>query len=275
MILSRSKVVLLVAISCCASAQMARPQFEVASVKLSQTAERFVRPLPGGRLSAVAPLGFLMEKAFNVPAIEILGGPEWIKSEYYQIEAKAEGELSSDQLFVVLRSLLEDRFQLKTHRQTKELPVYLLLPAKDGLKLPPPKESNCWALDAPPQPPGRGRPAGFFKCGRLFNGSGDQMVSLKGGSVAMPELVRAVSILVGRPVIDKTGFLGAFDVNITFAPDPATRMSSLDPEELPSADSGPPNIFFALRQYLGLKLESSKAPVEILFIDSVERPAAN
>jgi len=275
MVLGRSRVILLVATFCCASAQTATLQFEVASVKLSQTAERFVRPLPGGRLSAVAPLGFLIEKAFNVPAVEILGGPEWIKSEYYQVEARAEGELSNDELLVMLRSLLEDRFQLKTHRQTKELPVYLLLPAKGGLKLPPPKESNCWALDAPPQPPGGGRLASFFKCGRLFRGSGDETVSLRGGSVAMPELVRAVSIFVGKPVIDKTGFLGEFDVNITFAPDPAVSMNSLDPGELPSTDSGPPNIFFALQQRLGLKLESSKAPVEILVIDSVGRPTAN
>lgn len=199
-----------------------------------------------------------------------------MKSENYQIEAKADGNASSDQLLTMLQSLLEDRFQLKTHRQTKELPVYLLLPAKNGLRLPEPKEANCWPPDAtpPPQTPGRGRRLlSFFKCGLIIRGGGvdSPSESLTGGSVAMPELARALSLFVGRPVIDKTGFDGTFDVAMTFLP----NFDSLEPGETPPTGSVLPTIFIALQEKLGLRLESSKGPVEVLVIDSVERPSGN
>jgi len=96
-------------------------------------------------------------------------------------------------------------------------------------------------------------------------------------SAQTPKLeFQVASVLAaGRPVIDKTGFLGTFDVNIAFLSDSATMMNSLDPGEALPANSGAPTIFFALQERLGLKLVSSKAPVEILVIDSVERPSGN
>jgi uncharacterized protein (TIGR03435 family) len=153
------------------SAQTPKVEFQVASIKRTEELDRSIRPLPGGRLRAVATLRFLIEKAFNVPAVEIMGGPAWTESECYQIEAKAEGNPSTDQLFTMLQSLLEDRFQLKTHRQTKELPLYILLPAKNGPKLPAPKESNCWPEDAPPPPPGA-QPNGARRLASFLNVGG-------------------------------------------------------------------------------------------------------
>jgi uncharacterized protein (TIGR03435 family) len=226
-------------------------------------------------LNAAAPLGFLIENAFNVPAVEILGAPPWVKSKCFRIEARGGDNTSNAQLLLMLQSLLEDRFQLKTHREARQLPVYLLQPARSGLKLPEPKENNCWPAD---ESTGTELPVGnhrrlpsFFKCGRIIPGGGvdTPTQSLKGGSVAMPELVRAVSILVGRPVIDKTGFSGMFDVDMTFAADP----SALDPGETPA--SGLPSIFLALEERLGLKLESSKASVDVLVIDRVAEPSGN
>jgi uncharacterized protein (TIGR03435 family) len=214
-------------------------------------------------------LGVFIGQAFNIPAVQVLGGPAWVASDCYQIDAVADGNPSDDQVFAMLRSLLEGRFQLKTHAQKKELPVYLLQPAKGGLKLPPPQERNCWPPDAPPQPPARGRLPNFFKCGRIISGGGADAEVLKGGSVQVPELVRVLSIIIGRPVIDKTGFLGTFDVNVTFAAQP-------EPSADAPADRPPfPNIFVALEEQLGLKLKSERAPVDVLVIDGAQRPSSN
>lgn len=267
----RCWVILVAAASWAAFAQTPKAQFQVASVKPSETCGKAVQPQPGGGLRALAPLSIVIEQAFNVPAVQVLGGPAWMKFECYQIEAKAEGNPSDDQVFAMLRALLEDRFQLKAHRQKKELPVYLLLPTKGGPRLSTPKDGNCWPLDAPVLPPARGRLPSFFKCGRIVSGGGvdTPTEALKGGSVQMQELIRVVSIIVGRPIVDKTGFRGAFDVNITFAPEPGSSADA------PWERSGLPNIFVALEEQLGLKLESAKAPVDVLIIDSVQRPSAN
>lgn len=120
-----------------------RPKFEVASVKPSlDPGFMAVRPLPG-RLTANASLRLLMQNAYTVQPFQIVGGPGWINSERYAIEAKAAGNAGRAQMFLMLQSLLEDRFQLKIHRETRELPVYNLVTAKSGLKLPPPKEGAC------------------------------------------------------------------------------------------------------------------------------------
>jgi hypothetical protein len=119
---------------------VARPTFEVASIKPSPGRSlRMVRPLPG-RLTADAPVRLLMQNAYTVQPFQIVGGPAWTDSEQYEIEAKAGGNASRAQMFLMLQSLLEDRFQLKSHRETRELPVYALVAARRGLKLPHPKE---------------------------------------------------------------------------------------------------------------------------------------
>ena len=84
-----------------------------------------------------------MQNAYTVQPFQIVGGPDWINSERYAIDAKAAGNASRAQIFLMLQSLLEDRFQLKIHRETRELPVFDLVTAKGGLKLPPPKEGGC------------------------------------------------------------------------------------------------------------------------------------
>ena len=123
--------------------QTARPKFEVASIK--PTGSRGggrMRPMPG-RLTASAPLRVLMEAAYHVQPFQIVGGPEWVESDGYAVDAKASGNPEHAQMMLMLQSLLEDRFQLRIHRESREMPVYALVPARGGLKLPPPRDGSC------------------------------------------------------------------------------------------------------------------------------------
>jgi len=266
----------------------AAPRFEVASVKENASSPRFmaVRPRAGGLTTENAPLRLLMQNAYGVQAFQISEGPAWIQSEGYDIEAKADGKASRAQILLMLRSLLEDRFQLKLHRETKELPVYALTVAKGGLKLQPPKEGGCIPVDPngtlPPPSNAPGQRAPGFPCGRV-GVHGEQLgVRMEGGKVAMPEFTRMLSMVLGRPVIDRTGFAETFDLRLDFTPDEAAgglprSAGAGDPESPPSAaDPGsPPTIFAAIQEQLGLKLESVKGAVEVLVIDHVERPSQN
>jgi uncharacterized protein (TIGR03435 family) len=259
----------------------ARPQFEVASIKPSQE-QRFmtVRPLPG-RLTATAPVRLLMQNAYTVQPFQIAGGPVWINSERYEIEAKADGNASRAEIFLMLRSLLEDRFQLKIHRETRELPVYALVAAKSGFKLPPPKEGSCVSPppDAPPdwaggrmQPPGQGQPPPA-RCGSVSVMLEPAGARMQGGKIPMTEFIRVLSMVLGRSVIDRTGFTELFDVRLDFVPDEITEAMPAPPPN--AGDSNFPSILTALQEQLGLRLESTKGPVEVIVIDHVERPSAN
>jgi beta-lactamase regulating signal transducer with metallopeptidase domain len=145
----------------------ARPRFEVASIKPSAgQGLRMVRAVPG-RLTADAPVRTLIQSAYGVQEFQISGGPDWTSSERYAIEARPAGNATRAEMFLMLQSLLEDRFQLRIHRETKELPVYALAPAKSGLKLAAPREGSCEdpGPDTPPEwaggrmlPPGQNPP---------------------------------------------------------------------------------------------------------------------
>ena len=266
----------------------AAPRFEVASVKQSTSHPSFmmVRPRAGGLTAENAPLRLLMQNAYGVQAFQISGGPGWIQSDGYDIEAKGDGKASRDETFLMLRSLLEDRFQLKLHRETKELPVYALTVAKGGLKLQPPKEGSCIPVDPngtlPPPSNTPGQRAPGFPCGMpgvMMEPSG---VRIEGGKVAMPDFIRVLSMVLGRPVVDRTGFAETFDLRLDFTPDEAAAglprsAGAGDPDSPPPAadPGGPPPIFAAIQEQLGLKLESVKGPVEVLVIDHVERPSQN
>jgi uncharacterized protein (TIGR03435 family) len=258
-----------------------RPQFEVASIKPSFSQRIMnVRPLPG-RLTADASLQILMQYAYGVESFQVVGVPNSLTSKRYQIEAKADAARSRDQMFLMLQSLLEDRFQLKTHRDTKELPVFALVINKGSLKLPPPKEGGCVdsAVDAPVEWVGAGRMAApgevqpaMGRCGSAVVALGPRGAEMKGGKIAMPELVRTLSKLLGRAVIDRTGFTGLFDLQLDFVPDDTTP--SMPP---PPPDSGMTgaSLAQALQQQLGLRLQSTKGPVQVIVVDQAETPSVN
>src|SRR4029453_4123376 len=137
-----------------------RPQFEVASIKPSPFFDRImsVRPLPG-RLTADATLQGLMQYAYGVQPFQGVGGPSWLTSARYEIDARAGATANRDEIFLMLQSLLDERFQLKTHRETKELPVFTLVVDKAVPRLPPPKDGGCVdsAVDAAVEWVGSGR----------------------------------------------------------------------------------------------------------------------
>ena len=258
----------------------ARPQFEVASIKPSFSDRIMnVRPLPG-RLAADATLQVLMQYAYAVQPFQVVGGPGWLTAARYEIDARADATVNRDRLFLMLQSLLEDRFQLKTHRQMKELPVFRLVANRGGARLPAPREGTCvdsvsdaaleWAggrMAAPGElQPAKGR------CGSAIVALGPNGAHLRGGKIAMSELVRMLSMLLGRSVLDETGVTALFEAQVDFVPDVTTPGMPPPPPE--SGISGAP-IAQALEQQLGLRLESTKGLVEVIVVDQAERPSAN
>jgi uncharacterized protein (TIGR03435 family) len=263
-----------------AQSPAARPEFEVASVKLNTSGNNMtnIRPPVGGRFTATnARLKMLVGLAYKVQNFEISGGPGWADSEGYDITARAaESNIGIDELRPMLQTLLEDRFELKVHRETKEVPVYVLIAARNGPKLPEGKEGGCVAFGPntpppPPPPPGQFPPT---PCGGFFMSPNH----LEGGKIGMKQFVNALSNILGRPVIDKTGFTGTFDVKLDFSPE-GTAFSGRGgfgpPGDTANSDNPPPSIFTAVQDQLGLKLESQKGPGEILVIDHAGKPSEN
>jgi uncharacterized protein (TIGR03435 family) len=263
-----------------------RPQFEVASIR-AFTGDggvlpgiMSVRTLPGG-LTADATLQVLMQYAYGAHYFQIVGGPSWLNDTRYQIAAKAGRTVSPNQLYLMLQSLLEERFQLKMHRETRELPVYALVAIGAGPNLPVPKEGVCAesAADAAPEWVGRGRmpfpgeiPPAKGRCGSAIAAVGRNGAEIRGGRITMAELVRIVSMLLGRTVRDETGFTSPFDLQLDFLPDDTTP--AIPPPPPGSGISGV-SISQALERQLGLRLQSTRGPVEVIVVDSVERPSPN
>jgi uncharacterized protein (TIGR03435 family) len=257
-----------------------RPQFEVASVKPSFSRSiQNVRPLPG-RLTADASLQLLIQYAYGVQPFQVVDAAGWLQPGRYEIDAKADGNSNRNQMFLMLQSLLENRFQLKIHRERRDLPVYALVAAKGGLKLPPPKESGCIdsPADAAPEWAG-GRmavPGEVPSAPGLCGSAGLTLVPtgarMQGEKIAMPEFVRRLSLMLDRSVIDKTGFTGLFDLQLDFVADETTPAMPPPP---PGSDMPGPSISQALRQQLGLQLESTRGPVEVIVVDHAERPSGN
>jgi uncharacterized protein (TIGR03435 family) len=249
-----------------------RPEFQAASVKLNTTnpPNRMQRPLPGGRWSSRnAHLQMIILTAYGIQPYQLIGGPNWMESDGFDIEAKADGEASTSQILLMLQSLLADRFKLAVHRETREQPVYNLTAAKGTFNPPPPKEGGCEPLDptAPPHP-------GAIPCGMIRMGFSG---FLDGYKVQVSDVVKSLASVMGRPVIDHSGFTGRLDLHLKFTPDATTQGLPGGAVGAPPADPDPsrPNIFEALQEQLGLKLTSSKGPVEVIVIDHVERPTGN
>ena len=244
-----------------------RPQFEVASIRRNSggSTERYIRPSPG-RLSIVnVNVRNLLTTAFGIMSFQISGGPNWIDSEGYDIQATSDRVTTPRQMTgPVLQSILEQRFKLSTHWETRELPVFLLTAQGRGSNLQPSAEQTC----VPSDPAGPVLPGAPHRAGELCGSIGLGLTGLSGKQISMPALAMALSHLLGRTVIDKTNLAGEFDARLTFAP----------PGRLPDGaivDPALPDILPAVREQLGLKLEGANEPVEMLVIDQVERPSEN
>jgi uncharacterized protein (TIGR03435 family) len=253
------------------------PAFEVASIKQNKSGDSpmMVRPSPGGRFTVTnAPLQFVITMAYRIKDSQLSGAPPWFMTEPYDIQARAEGNPSFDTMLPMIQKLLEDRLQLKFHRDTKDIPVYALLVAKPG-KLHQ-AEGECGPPPSGPPPalePGKlpTLPCGLFL---MFPGH------LSAQKVPLGRLVDTLSVLTSRIVLDKTNLAGKYDINLDYTPEPGQFQASplgAPPGllQLPPADPNGPSLFTALQEQLGLKLESQKSPVEIMVIDHAERPSEN
>lgn len=265
-----------------------RPQFEVASIKATFGDETFIGINGSSRdfKATEASLRRLIAIAYGVRTFEIYGGPGWMDSDRYNILAKRDVspkeprvekesfEATWTDLLLRLRSLLEDRCNLKLHRGTKELPVFALTVAKSGLKLQPsscePIRLGSAASQSAPRLP---RPA---SCGSLQSlKSGANMITT-GTGVEMKDFIHWLSITAGRTVIDKTGYAEKFNFSVEWAPDAlfSPSLAAADDPAKP-ADTTGPSLSSALENKLGLNLKGTKGPVEILVIDQIEKPSAN
>jgi bla regulator protein blaR1 len=260
-----------------------RPKFEVASIKPAPTRPiLIVRALQGGRLSADATVRLLIQNAYSLQAFQIADAPGWTGSDHYRIEAKSEHDAPRAEVMLSLQTLLEDRFRLRYHRETRDLPIYELSAARSGPKLSASKEGECENSADPlaeptggrMAPPGRGPvpPAPCGSVGVALETGGARMFGRK---VAMAEFVRVLSMVLDRPVVDRTGVTETFGVRLDFLPDAATPVLPPPPPDAASSDTMGPPIFTALQEQLGLKLESVKGPVEVMVIDHLERPSEN
>ena len=271
-----------------------RPTFEVASIRLntSGTNQVSMGTQRGGRFTAVnMPLALILKSAYRLQESQLIGAPDWVATERYDIVAKVEGEfeppvpgggLGRQQL--MLQSLLEERFKLKPRRETRQLPIYALVLAQENRKFGPalkPSAIDCQALAAarrqggspagPPSPPPKAgeRP----QCG-MHMGFG----RIAGGA-PMTNLATALSQVVQRSVVDSTGLTGNFDFELSFTPDQLPSRPPGTPADQPfrmngvEIDPNGPSIFTAIQEQLGLKLEATRGPVEVLVIDHIERPA--
>jgi uncharacterized protein (TIGR03435 family) len=248
--------------------------FEVASVKVNKSRTRTqMRWLPGGRFIMGLPIEVILTSGYGVPMYRIVGAPEWVSSAFFDIDARAERQPTIDERRAYYRGLLEERFRLKAHFEQREMDVYALVLANTDGRLGPGLRRSTVDCDIviaenrrraeagePPQPPAPGaRPV----CGAVGGGS-----SLTGGAVELTGLIGMLSAGLERPVIDRTGLTGRFDIDFLAAP---IRVGSNPPASI--ADR--PSVFTALQEQLGLKIEKAEALIPVLVIDHIEMPTDN
>ncbi len=269
-------VKLIVPLAVAAAAQQPGPlTFEVASIKPASADAQGsrIQLMPGGGLKMTnIPVLAMITEAYNVRPFQVSGGPGWIQTDRFDLTARAERATASDvpddfakmtdaqrktrreQTSERLRGLLADRFQLAVHKEMKEQPVYVLVLAKNGPKL---KEN---------QNPGP-RQGMSMNRGRL-----------EAMAAPMEMLATVLSNNLGRPVVDRTGLTAKYDFVLEFIPDVGSDPGAQgfgDGVNTPAPNPSGPTIFTAIQEQLGLRLESTKAPVETIVIDRVEKPSEN
>ncbi|HEY7189261.1 MAG TPA: TIGR03435 family protein [Vicinamibacterales bacterium] len=295
------------------------PAFDVASVKLSdpnatglQAMIPMILPQGPGRLSATnVPFRLLVRMAYQVQDFQIVSGPSWQTSQKFDIVAKADASNAADtsQLMPMLKALLADRFKLKTHTETREMPIDTLVIARNDGRLGPnlrPSTSDCKSPEAQQEQQKRaqaatsalkgdpsalagllGKPGEVVPCSMMpmiggLQGpaaGGTPSFGLRGNGQPLTVLVQILSQATGKTVQDKTGLSGLYDFELTFDPAVFLRAASQLGINLPQPAVGvnqppsdTPSLLTALREQLGLKLDSIRGPVEVLVIDSAEMP---
>lgn len=282
-----------IAIALCAIAgplAQAPPTFDVVSIKPNTSGEAMNRIAiePGGRyrwtnttLQQLIGMSY-QRRGFDVR--EIIGGPEWLASARFDVIAHTDSTAPlvdasgfPGPLFAMVRAMLADRFHLKVHDEQRERPVYALtLARRDGMLGPRFTRStiDCAAVMRDQVQGKRPEltPAGLVPCAVRGGVAG----RVQGSALSLEGLTGLLASLVGRPVIDRTGLSGNFDVDLEFTPELVQAAPAGAPVDAPpAARSDLPSIFTAVQEQLGLKLESTRAPVDVLVIDRAERPSEN
>jgi uncharacterized protein (TIGR03435 family) len=250
--------------------------FEVASVKANKSGDGNgnLRGAPGGRVMATnMPVRPIITFAYQLAQYQVVGGPGWLLTDRYDLIAKmdgttdttpaAPGATTPSPMQLALRHLLEERFKLRVHRETREMDIYALVMAKPGGSPGPglkaTTEDCAAAVAAAMRQPGPTPP------GQPFCGIGAGPGRLRFGGLPASAFAQAFAGPAGRMVVERTGLTGSWDFELTFAPE--ARGADAAP-----VDPNAPSLFTAIQEQLGLKLEPTKGPVDVLVIDGIEKP---
>jgi uncharacterized protein (TIGR03435 family) len=278
------------------SAEESLPRFE-ASIKRSQDNAGFIafRSEPAGRTMNGVPLRQLIVQSYGIQQNQLVGGPEWIGTDRWDIQLRADTPVTPAQANLLLQRLMAERFKLVIHREMRELPIFELRMARaDGRPGPDLKPSSeaCGpqglgrrgdpASPAPDSLPRGGAVVGRGGAGRgqgPLGGCGMMLAPgrIEGNGQPVTQLSNFLSNQLGRLVVDKTGLTGGFDFVLSWTPDGPGRGALAPPPgiQLPPIDPNGPPLVTALQEQLGLKLESTRGSVEVLVIDSVQQPSEN
>ena len=242
-----------------APAQSTR-DFQVATIKPSAPGTERVTQIRGNRFATEGTtLLDLLLYAYSVHPSQIIGGPDWLRTEKFDLLADPETDQrpSSPEMKAMVARLLGERFHLVLRREQQQLPVYALVPTGSGIKFKPTEGEAKSSLTAT---------GGFIPPGTLAvrNGTLNDLAAF---------LQRFAPTEVTRPVVDQTGIAGHFDFDLHFTPlSPAQHTQAAEPDTTPNL---PPPLFTAIQEQLGLKLEPTRAPIEVLRVESVTEPSAN
>lgn len=247
------RAVVLIAGAMAMAAQVAAPlAFEVASVRLIASPPDFYNTsfqlTPRGFEANYAALRQITGVAYDIQRVRVEGGPAWMDSDLYKISAKAEipdTSKNAEHIREMLRTLLAERFKFAAHRETRQLPVYVLVVSKEGAKMQEVKEDPP---GAPAVSPGRAQ----FGAGFVFK------------NMPLAGLVNYLANVLGSPVHDETGLAGRYNFELDFVR-PGRVAQTTDA----------PDLFEAVQTQLGLKLEGKKGPVEVLIVDHAEKATEN
>jgi uncharacterized protein (TIGR03435 family) len=261
-----------------------KPSFEVASIKRNLSAQAGGGGGPRGDRFTFrnAPVTLLIQYAFGPPKGQLfrqqmIGGPEWIRTDRYDIDAKMSGSIPAvtrEQIQAMVQSLLEDRFEFKWRKEIRELPVYDLVVAKTGLKM----------RQSADQTPIHSNQADLFvnsfaerdktlPRGSIRLATGSDRSALVGNAVPIASLITLLQGQADRIVFDKTGLTALFDFDIEYNNE-ATAPRAANEEPDVAAAQPAPSLFTSIGE-LGLRLEPSKAPLPVVVIDSIQRPTEN
>ena len=255
------------------------PAFDVVSIRPTRS------NLPGGMMDFRAGGQFIAENevplqliraAYNTDVYRIIGGPEWVREERFDVQARANASVTRDETRLMLQTMLAERFRLRIRKESRALPIFELVRARGdgsaGSRLRPASPAEC--IDRGPQPVGV-RSGELPSCGLLPAGFG----RMSGRRVPLALLTTQLSSMLGRVVDDRTGLTGLFDIDLDWQPSEAQVAAvatlTLPGGTAPTFDPNRPGLTTAIEDQLGLKIQSATGPVEVVVVESIERPTVN